>query len=304
MHYYFGFDGGATRCRFVISDELGELLYEKEGDSSNIYAVGKNAVLETIKQLIKEGLNYLSIKKDDLYAGCFGSAGLARDKDLKFFRDFFNSFLPNCSVYICSDAEILLVGGLSSLSGLCLIAGTGSVCFGRTESGDIIRSGGFGWRLGDEGSGWNIANTAIARTLKSKELRDIETSLEKYIIEFFELEKVEDIISVVNDDLTTKSNIGNFANYVTRAAMENDLLALDILKKAGTSLFELVESVVKRMPINHSKKIVIAGGVVKHDKFVRESFLNNMSHYLADYEIVLDSSDSALLGSLMIAHNI
>ncbi len=304
MNYYFGFDGGATRCRLAISDDKGNLLYKNEGSSSNIYAVGKESVTSTIKNLIEKAIVSLNIKKNDLYAGCFGSAGLSRDKDISFFKKFFSSFLPKAKVYLCSDAEILLVGGLKSLSGLCLIGGTGSVCFGRSESGNIIRSGGFGWRLGDEGSAWHIANTAIARTLKSKEGRDLPTFLDKYILDFFKIDKLEDIVSLVNDESTTKSDIGNFAKYVTLAASENDELSLIILKEAGLSLFDLVISTVNRMPHNHEKKIVLAGGVINNIKIVREVFYYKMKNSLPDYEIFLDSNNSALDGAILIAMNI
>lgn len=301
MKYYFGFDGGATKCRFAISNIKGDILFKAEGPSSNIYAVGKESVKNTIKVLINKGLNYLNIEKENLYAGCFGSAGIARKNEIDYFQIFFNNFLPNSKVYICSDAEILLVGGLNSLSGICLIGGTGAVCFGRTNEGEIIRAGGFGWRLGDEGSGWDIANTAISRTLKSKEQRDLLTSLDSYIVNYFNLNRLEDIISYVNNNLTTKSDIGNFARYVTIAAEYNDLLALDILEKAGQNLFELVDSVIKRMPKNYNKKIILAGGVLKNDKFVKESFLKNISKYSTSFDLIINPIHNALEGSLRIA---
>lgn len=301
MNYYFGFDGGATRCRLSICNNKGRILFKSEAGSSNVFAVGADSVANNIIGLIEEGIKYLNITKDELYAGCFGSAGVARDKDLIFFKDLFKKYLPKSKVYICSDAEILLVGGLNSLSGICLIGGTGSICFGRSESGEVIRAGGFGWRLGDEGSGWHIAHSAIARTLKSKEDRDFPTMLDKYILKFFHINKLEDIISIVNDESTTKSDIGNFAKYVTVAADENDFLAIDILKTAGVSLFDLVNSVVKRMTKNHEKKLVLAGGVIKHDSIVRESFYSQMKQKLPNYEIYLDKEDCALNGAIKIA---
>jgi N-acetylglucosamine kinase-like BadF-type ATPase len=246
-------------------------------------------------------MNTLSITKEDLVAGCFGSAGLSRKNDIEFYKSIFSSFLPSSSIYLCSDAEILLAGGLNSLSGICLIGGTGSVCFGRSYDGKIIRSGGFGWRLGDEGSGWSIANQAIARTLKSKELRDLPTNLEKDILEFFTLENIEDIISVVNDESTTKSQIGNFAKHVTKAGDAGDALALSILNDAGVSLFNLVKSVVDRLPKNHSRKVVIAGGVLKNDKYVSSSFYGLMSECLSEYEVISNPINSAVDGALLLA---
>jgi N-acetylglucosamine kinase-like BadF-type ATPase len=301
MRYYFGFDGGATRCRLAICDESGNIVYRDEGESSNIYSVGKAKVESTIKALLIKAMNSFQISKEDFVAGCFGSAGLARKKDIEFFESLFQSFLPFVSVYLCSDAEILLTGGLNSLSGICLIGGTGSVCFGRTYDGVLIRSGGFGWRLGDEGSGWNIANEAISRTLKSKELRDLPTKLDKYIYNFFKIEKIEDIISIVNDETTTKSQIGDFAKYVTLAADDGDLLALSILKEAGISLYELVKSVIDRLPENHEKKIVLAGGVIKNDKYVGRSFYIQMREHFPNYIIISNPINNAVDGALLLA---
>ncbi|MDR2158606.1 MAG: hypothetical protein LBP23_00905, partial [Treponema sp.] len=65
----------------------------------------------------------------------------------------------------------------------CLIAGTGSVALGRSGDGRLVRSGGLGYMLGDEGSAAWIGRTAIARILRSLEGRDLPSSMLRALLE-------------------------------------------------------------------------------------------------------------------------
>ncbi|MBK5199919.1 MAG: hypothetical protein JJE21_00105 [Spirochaetaceae bacterium] len=97
------------------------------------------------------------------------------------------------------------------------------------------------------------------------------------------------------------NSIEDIAKYVTKAADEGDTLAIPILKDAGVALYDLVKSVVVQLPKNHEKKIVIAGGVIKNDKYVSKYFYELMRDNLSEYEIISNLINSAVDGALLLA---
>lgn len=144
MRIVFGMDGGGTHCRIALADSGGHVLQTAEGPSSNMYAVGREAAVENVLALLESTLRSCGVSKEDIAAGCLGSAGLSRLVEIAFFREAFEKEIPGCPVHLGNDAEISLIGRLGSLSGISLISGTGSICLDRNLNGITVRSGGLG----------------------------------------------------------------------------------------------------------------------------------------------------------------
>src|SRR5262249_58991441 len=84
---------------------------------------------------------------------CRGLAGAGRAEDRAVVLDWASRTNLAGSVEVVADAELLLAAGTPEGWGLALVAGTGSIAYGRTADGRVERAGGWGWLLGDEGSG-------------------------------------------------------------------------------------------------------------------------------------------------------
>jgi N-acetylglucosamine kinase-like BadF-type ATPase len=266
--YYFGIDGGGTHSRLALVNDQGTVLARVTAGSTNIYSVEPGRVFENIKALLESALRESGLKQEALSAGCIGSAGLGRPGEVKIFRDFFDSLLgPGFPVKMCTDGEILLCGGLQGLEGYCLIAGTGSLALGRSADGRLVRVGGHGYMLGDEGAAAWIGKTAIARVLRSGEGRDLDTSMMGDILEFCNLGEGPDLIRYVHHD-ADKAKIAALAPVVTAAARREDPLALDILRTGAAELALLVKSVLALSPWIDRKEMVLAGGVIEHDEIL------------------------------------
>ena len=302
MRYYIGIDGGGTSCRLRMESES-EVLYEKEGASSNIFAVGKDRALSSVRFLVEDCLDSLSINSFDIGGICLGSAGLGRQQDRKVFENFFSSMFPKVPFYVTTDAEILLCGGTAGKPGMALIAGTGSICIGKNEKLGSVRSGGLGWRLGDEGSAWWISQQAISRTLRSLESRDLETQMMVKLLEFFNFSSPSDFISYINDEKTEKGRIASFAPIVSIYAEKNDPLALDIVNKAVDELFSLVQSVYSRLNMS-DLPLVLYGGVMEHDALIRSALTKKIKLSLPDIHVMEKPAGDALSGAIIIAKSL
>ncbi len=296
---YYALDGGGTRCRLAIWNEEKQIVYQNEGASSNAYAVGFEGAKKNVLALLDTAKTQPNVGEMPIKGFCFGSAGLARwqeqEKWKAVFDEYFHLDFPRI---LASDAEILLIGSHREISGLSLIAGTGSICVGRNSEGTMVRSGGMGCALGDEGSAWWIAMQAVRRTLRSKEQRDIETSMDNEIRSFFQLVDWQDCVPFFNDKNLTKAAVADFAPYVTSYANKGDLLAKEILKEAAEELVKLVLSVWQRLEKPYRSHLTLAGGVLEHDTTVRSLLLKKLPSDI----VVCPTKGTALDGALLLAY--
>ncbi|GHV91424.1 N-acetylmuramic acid/N-acetylglucosamine kinase [Spirochaetia bacterium] len=298
--YYFGIDGGGTHSRLALVNQAGKILARTEAGSTNIYSVKKEEVYENLSSLLDSALKESGLKKGDLKAGCLGSAGVGREGERRIFREFFDTLLsPETPVKLCTDGEILLCGGLGSLEGYCLIAGTGSVALGRSADGRLVRAGGLGYMLGDEGAAAWIGKTAIARSLRSLEKRDLSTAMMPAILEACKLEQSSDLIRFVHHD-ADKAKVAALAPVVTAAARKGDPLALDILRTGAAELVLLVRSVQDQSPWIKNRALVLAGGVIEHDEILTGALRESLSGEFP-YLSVGSPKGSALEGACMLA---
>jgi len=301
--YYFGIDGGGTRSRIALSDGEGRILLKREGGSANIYSVSPQEALEHIRNLIEEALRIGEIDRREIAGGCIGSAGLGREPERRLFRDFLGGILPpETPVILCTDGEILLCGGLGGPEGYCLIAGTGSFALGRSAGGTLVRAGGLGYLLGDEGAAAWIGKTAIARSLRSLEGRDISTDLMGRILEAAGLREPPDLIAYVHRD-ADKAKVAALAPLVTAAARQGDPLARDILHTGAVELVLLLKSVRERTPEIRNRELVLAGGVLEHDEVLRGDLERMLARECPDI-ILRNPQGSALEGACLLARRI
>jgi N-acetylglucosamine kinase-like BadF-type ATPase len=298
--FYFGIDGGGTYSRLAIVDSGGRVLAQAKAGSTNIYSVSKQEVLANLETLLDSALNAGGLQKTDLAAGCLGSSGLGRPGEVEIFRGFFGALLgPGFPVTLCSDGEILLCGGLRGLEGYCLISGTGSLALGRSSAGRLVRVGGHGYMLGDEGAAAWIGKTAIARVLRSGEDRDLETAMLGDILAFCELKECSDLIRYVHHD-ADKAKIAALAPVVTVAARKGDPLALDILSIGAAELALLVRSVLARSPWISRREMVLAGGVIEHDEILAGKLRTMLAEEFPDL-ILSEPRGTALEGACILA---
>jgi N-acetylglucosamine kinase-like BadF-type ATPase len=301
--FYFGIDGGGTHSRLAIVDHRGTVLAQAKAGSTNIYSVSKEEVFTNLRDLLESALNAAGLQKEELAAGCLGSAGLGRPGEAEIFRDFFDALLrPGFPVKLCTDGEILLCGGLRGLEGYCLIAGTGSVALGRSAAGRLIRVGGHGYMLGDEGAAAWIGKTAAARVLRSEEGRDLDTAMGKDILAFCGLKESSGLIRYVHHD-ADKAQIAALAPVVTAAARNGDPLALDILYTGAAELALLVKSVITRSPWITRREMVLAGGVIEHDEILGARLRNTLAEEFPTL-VLREPQGTALEGACMLAREL
>ena len=299
---FFGIDGGGTYSRIALINEKNEIISSAEAGSTNIYSVSIEEACGNIAILLDSALQNAGLVINDIASGCMGSAGLGREDDLAVYRGFFvKLFGGKFPVKLCSDAEILLCGGLRETEGYCLIAGTGSIAMGRSKTGEIVRAGGHGYLLGDEGGAAWTGRIAVSRILRSLENRDLKTGMLDAILKRAGLGSSDELVKYINIT-ADKAKTAALAPVVSEAAESGDELALDIINKGADELALLVKSVRERSLQIRNQKIILAGGAIENDHLLRENVTKAIKKYCPDMEITLPQG-TALEGACLLALN-
>ena len=155
--YFLGIDGGGSRCRARIRDAEGRLLGEAAGGASNIYQDFDGA-LATIVATAGDAAGRAGLGTGQLHAG-LGLAGIVTSVGAEKIVE---AHLPFASVIADNDAYAACMGAFSGGDGGIVIAGTGSIGFA-LAGGERHMVGGWGFQLGDHGSGAWVGHHAVRR---------------------------------------------------------------------------------------------------------------------------------------------
>jgi glucosamine kinase len=155
--YFMGMDGGGSHCRARIRDESGRILGEASGGSANIYQDFDGAIAEIVS-VAREAASAAKLHTTDLHAG-LGLAGIVTSVGTERIAA---AHLPFASVTADNDAFIACEGAFRGADGGIVIAGTGSIGFAQVR-GTRHMVGGWGFALGDHGSGAWLGHHAVRR---------------------------------------------------------------------------------------------------------------------------------------------
>ncbi len=242
-----GLDGGGTKTLGVMIDETGQLLARASGDSSNIQAIGAERLGESLSALVAEltaNAGCTPGEVDHLYAGLAG-AGRPADREAISAQVTSRGLARNHT--IDTDASAALAGAFGGGPGIIVISGTGSICFGKDEKGTLYRCGGWGFKLGDEGSGYYIGQQALIAALKDLDGRGPKTVLRSHYEKRYDLASIDLIISQIYSDKIDRTEVASNAPAVFAAAEEGDDAARQIIENAGREIGKLVAGAARRM---------------------------------------------------------
>ena len=302
----FGLDGGGTGSRLRIADERNRLLLVETGEGVNPQAVGYPVAVDRIARLFQRGLQTLQEtdgwtgEMSEFLAGCFAIAGGSVPEEAgKLEMHIREAMGFRCPLVFVSDAEAALVGGLKNLEGMILVSGTGSVALARLRDGTIVRSGGYGHFLGDEGSAFWIAKEAVVRCIRSVEGRDLPTGMLSELLSYFGIRTQYDFISLWYQHFD-KALIAGAAPIVERFREQEDLLAVDIFLRAADELAKLVESVFRRVEKTlEVKKILFWGGLLEHNGWLRRAVTHHLRVRIPGLEVTKAKEDAAFGACLL-----
>lgn len=186
-------------------------------------------------------------------------------------------------VTVGTDVEAAAENAFGDGAGVLLIAGTGSVAWGRTAEGDVRRVGGWGPRVGDEGSGWAIGVAAIRGVLHSLDGRAAATSLVGSILDALDPDDARDLVGWAAG--APRAEIAALVPAVVGAAEAGDDAAAEILRGAASALADHVRALIGTgHPWPAPTPLALAGGLLDPQGPLRAAVVDSLDDL--DLEIV------------------
>jgi N-acetylglucosamine kinase-like BadF-type ATPase len=263
--FVIGIDGGGTRSRALLMNRDETVLAQDETGGSNPNVVGFQAAAGHLRDAILGCCTKASCSLSDISIIVLGLAGMGRKEDRETLLTELSGVLftdPSRQVPIVieTDARIALEGAFGGSAGVILVAGTGSIIMGKTHRGEIMRVGGWGRQLGDEGSGFAIGKGALASVTHDIDGRGYAGALRKLIAQQFRLSTRDDIIEAV---YRNNFDFALLAPLVMQAAADNDLVAQKILDQEASLLVEQCADLFRQMGVPGKVGLVMFGGLVQ-----------------------------------------
>lgn len=265
-----GIDGGGTHTRIEIRDEENRLVCQKEFGPFNINSIGE----EAFRQLLREVFGFCGDMAQCAKI-CFGAAGISNPRVGEILSEELEMEGFRGKWKLCGDQEIALRGAMDC-PGVAVIAGTGSICFGKNGAGETARSGGYGHLIDDGGSGYALGRDVLSAAVRAYDGRGQGVKLREAVYGQLGAGSPGDIVSFVYSPETDKAAIAKFARTALDLAEIGDKTALEILERGAWELCELVAAVQKKLCLEGCP-IALLGGLISHENAYRRIVVEKLS---------------------------
>ncbi|MCM6774161.1 ATPase [Nocardia sp. CDC159] len=285
-----GLDIGGSKTMAVRAED-GVIVAEACAGSANLASAG---VAEAGRQL---DLVLERVHGHGVPVVCAGAAGADTPEGRARLRDLLAERLPDAIIHIVHDSELVLAAaGVDD--GVALISGTGSVAWGR-YAGRSVRAGGWGYLLGDQGSGYWVAREAVRRALARVDRGEPADRLGQALAAECGLRSTEQLLDHFYNH-TDRRYWARRARIVFEQAALGDPVASAIVDDTVGHLAELVLTVTHRL--SYTGPVIVAGGLAVHQPRLQQQLRHTLTeHGLTDLR-VLDTDP--VRGALRLAQRI
>lgn len=240
---------------------------------SNLVRVGEQRAREAIAAAINQACAEAKVNPSQIERTCVGVAGGARQETAKIVRRILSETVGG-EIEIVGDMVIAMEAAAGSGPGVVVIAGTGSIAYGRNAAGKTARAGGWGFAISDEGSAHWIGRAAISAIMRACD-EGQHPALLNSLMQAWRLETREQMIMAAN--ATPTADFAGLLPAIISAAESKDPIAHDVLAQAGAELAMLAKIVIARLFAERDQvPVAMSGGVFRNAALVRRVFYNNL----------------------------
>lgn len=278
MKYYLGIDGGGTKTTAIICDENAQLISRFVGESINYNSVG----METARKNLKATVDGVLPNDVKLNAAFIGMSAISERADDEFTKKLCKGIIDCNKITMDSDVYIGLEAMRCDGSAAMVISGTGSMAVGRLPDGEIIHTGGWGYILGDEGSGYAICIDALRAAICGYEGSAEKTLLTDAVKEHYQVNDMLELIDIFYDPPMPRSEIAKLAPIVFKCS-ENDGVADAIIRNHAQLLANTVSALLSQLP--EGTPLGLWGGIFENYEKFRNLFSASVNERFPKTEI-------------------
>jgi len=265
-----GLDGGGSKTRVIVADDTGAEIVSVEGPGSAVRPGRAEQSADVIAAVVKDALAAADMSHVVPKVLCAGVAGVGRDPERQALWQALVGRELAEEVVVHADAMVALDDAFGDGPGVLLVAGTGSVAFGRSPAGTFARCGGWGPVIGDEGSGAWIGRRALSVVAAASDGREPETALVGAVLTAAQVNDVQELVAWAA--AATPAALATLAPAVMSTADAGDLRANAILSIAVEELVLHVRTLARRLFVDEraALPVALAGGLLSRGSLLRK----------------------------------
>lgn len=275
MKYYIGIDGGGSKTIFAIAKEDGNILGTVKAGSAFYKQIGEDGVLELLRKGIKEVCGFAEGDSTEIASICFGMPAWGESPvNDKIMEEKILLAFPKWNIHIVNDCEVGWAGSLLVQPGINIVAGTGSIAFGKNEYGETARCGGWSEWFSDEGSGYWLGMKCVQLFSRQSDGRDERGPLYEIVKQELNLSVDEEIIDLFETKyLHKRDKIASLQKLLLKAANEGDKCAIVAYEDAAKELFDIINGVKKKIFANTSCMVSYSGGIFNVGDLIKKPLI-------------------------------
>jgi N-acetylglucosamine kinase-like BadF-type ATPase len=252
---YIGVDAGGTKTSVIVADG-DRVIARATGGPGAVRAGRALPAASRIAVAVREALTSARLLQGDTMV--VGAAGVGRDPERGELRDALRIERVATRTIVTGDLDIALEAAHGQGPGIVLVSGTGSVAVARDKDGELHRVGGYGWQMGDEGSGYSLARAALLAVGRARDGRGPATTLLDAILAAGLVKTFDELVRWTN--AAEPREIAALAPAVFAAAARGDAVAQGLVEAAADDLAALVAPLIAAFSGKAAIPIALSGG--------------------------------------------
>lgn len=261
MPIFLGLDCGGSSSRAMALDQQGQVIHQGQAGSANLVSTPERRLRSNLLQATRE------CPEADFVCGCF--AGLLTDNDRRRAESYLSALYPQSRVHAEPDYAAAFSASETGTD-VCVIAGTGSLVCSRVD-GKMVKSGGRGYILGDEGSAYQFGRQALLHYLSAP--TEATDSMKEALLKHFESLEEAAIVSRLYQLPSAQSALAKLAKPLGSDAKEGIPYAIQVIENQMASLVDIVVThTTRHLSQSESLKVTLAGGLWQNAPQFREVF--------------------------------
>lgn len=273
---FVGLDIGGSKTRGIVWTD-GSVTSDFSVGSTNVQNVSRETAAENMAAL------FAGLDSHGATAVFAGAGGVDTDDDAAALRNLISPFVPGAQVSVVHDTRLLLAAA-GATEGVAVIAGTGSAAWGANHAGDEARAGGWGYLLGDEGSGYWLGREAVRHSLRRMDSGEAADELTLALLDYCKLGSPGELIAHFHQG-TTRRYWAAASPVIFAAAAHGHAEALTLVDQAAADLAALAAKAARQLGI--SGPIVLGSGMGSNVPALQEAFTAKLAEQGLDNVIIL-----------------
>ncbi len=247
-----GVDLGGTHLRYVAATPSGNVLEARSGAAVGPAEIGA---------LVRRQASALNRPVLGLHVAAAGASAPERNRSLREAIAA-SSHVPVDRISVGADVEAAYRAALDSRPGVLLLAGTGSVAWGRGSDGRCVRRGGLGPILDDRGSGFDLGLRALRSTVAALDGIVPRTHLTDSVLKTLGPTDARGLAAWARDLPRRRRKIASLSVAVVEAWRTGDPEARRHVERGARDLARLVIAVAEELGV-HAPDVAFEGGVLR-----------------------------------------